>query len=1230
MALYQPTNIIPSHYTKGVVDVNDLMEISWQVNGNSALSAFQIDFYLNNFQSTLIKSTRKLTENIPAEGFYGIDRFGRPKFFTWNSNLSWKRFSNDFTNGREYKYKITQWYKGNNEVVSIDTHTQFAQNAQYYFIVPLGVSDAGAVISFYALHPNEMFNAQFNYSLTNKNGFYEKDGQYYFIDFIINVGGKIPNGAIQLTEQPVVVYKDEFLLFQTVSNIIVTVEKPKFTIYRINEQNKDLIEFTNYCTIATSIGFFSADYKQKQTDPIRWIRWQVASVDNGNVGAILEDTGNIYTPTPYYEYSGFFNERQYAIRCFGESENGHEIYLDNSVNGWIIFNVHFENQETYIGQFNVQAVPKENVTLLEWEGVEVIPYIVNPQDYKPNISNGSVTLNGKNGDIEHSISWNKQIVYNKSIRENEIIPIKFDMPWTAVWSGKLNTEVIKTLEGYRLNKNLYNVGVKIEINPSGTLMVIGGQGTYRITESKELVLISKNNPKTETDSLLEFSPTGEIFVVADVMCGFYRVDGENFIEIDIDASNKICKILGVTYLKFNNNGDMLLICTKNEAHIITIKSGKIEYCCKILRNGEDLDGSVKSAVFIPNTDLLVLGGEFSGRLCVFSIRDDAALYLYDIKKNKHEISGEVSALDYYNNNLLVGGNGCDNYLFTDNDFIYNSTFVEADNLITNLVVSGSGIIVASYGKILNSFIIESGQLIRPLNVVNIVGAQTYNLAFDSADNLYAATSPKVVYPIVVGGLEIYEKYFSITKKYFPQGKLMEITGNNILLANNDNNISLKIDTSELINFDYPDEANKVVFIISPLLTSAYFYNDNILLNKKVEAQSLNDWQQPITSISIYGGNNGSIVDSVSVFQGNGNDILSLYDNPEFEPVWNDPNYDLYMTANFNGNLEGGTGTATGSGFRIYRQEIGKNFLIPIATVPSTITSIKDFGIASRKVYKYSLYAYDNNGAFMSVVDNEKIVSTCFKNYSLLVCDYDENNDEYHVRKQYLFALNLSTGSVSNNNSPTLNANFTRYPTRMPSSQNYATGTLQGLIGAIYNVPALVENIGNNKYTTKPSTLDYFDNVDLEKELSDLSIAPYQLFLRDMKGRIRMVHTNSPITMTTNILQRQESISISLPWVEIGDASDVKIVQTSNDYGWNNDNQVLTVSLDVNVKTGELTATYPFPYNGTKFFLSGENEENLTTKVPIGVTPAQFEFSRTAMISDDGKLKTTVKTNELDK
>ena len=976
MALYQPTNIIPSSYTKGTVDaVNDKMEISWQVNGNSAMTAFQIDFYLNDANSTPVTSTGRLTDNCP---FYGTDRFGRPEFFTWspNANPTWNGWSNKLTNGNEYKYKITQWYSsGSDEYILVTQESIIPDNLCYFSLV-----NSQGVTIYVNFLPTTTFlppGKTIKYNLTTKEGYIILDNGTK-ISFIGNESPTPVGINLGVATNVVALQQNTF-------NVFTTRKTPSLTIYRSNEKYSNEIDFPNNGSIATSIGFFKAVYEQEQNDPIRWIRWQVATASKNNdntynLGEIIADTGDIYTPTLNYEFNGFFNGQQYAIRCFGESESGQD--CDS---GWVYFNIKIENQGEYLGDLTVQCLNKENATLLEWGGVEVIPPTTSPQGYKPTISNGSVTLLPKNGDTEYSVTWDS----------SGANPMNFSAPWTAVLKGRLT---------YTANTYIAQISGETE-----TIEVVNGKQVWVYSQTLTL----------------------DIAIITGVrILGTYKV---------------------------------------------------ADYSVSISRMA---DGMAKVTV--------KLYGLYAGNPTVVA----------------------TLAFDYGN-------------------------------------------IASPAGKIFS-----------------ILSGNTEMLSLSITQNQLIVT---------VGGVA--------------------------------NNISVV------------DWSVAFALSVSSLNISIFFYKNGGLIGKT--ALPITYTQQPMTSVSIYGGDSGATVDSVSVYQGDGSNILSLYENPDFEPAWNSPNYKLYMTANFNGNLEGGTGTTTGSGFRVYRQEVGKNVLTPIATVPSTTTSIKDYGIVSRKAYKYSLCAYDNNGAFMSAVENEKVIATCFKNYSLIVCDYDETNDEYHVRKQYLFALNLSTGSVGNNNSPTLNANFTRYPTRMPSTQNYASGTLQGLIGAIYTVPALIEQIGNYKWTAKPSTLDYFDSVDLEQELYDLSTAPYQLFLRDMKGRLRMIATNGAVTMTTNIKQKQQSISISFPWVEIGDASDVTIIQTPEDYGWNNDNQVLDVSLDVDVDTGELSATYPFPYNGTKFYLTGVNKETLTAKTPLGVTPAQFDLSEVAEEPNDGELTATVKLNSED-
>ena len=57
--LYEPTNIIPSTMTQTgtVAATTDNVNIQWQVNGNSAMTMFQIDVMQNNADSTFVYST---------------------------------------------------------------------------------------------------------------------------------------------------------------------------------------------------------------------------------------------------------------------------------------------------------------------------------------------------------------------------------------------------------------------------------------------------------------------------------------------------------------------------------------------------------------------------------------------------------------------------------------------------------------------------------------------------------------------------------------------------------------------------------------------------------------------------------------------------------------------------------------------------------------------------------------------------------------------------------------------------------------------------------------------------------------------------------------------------------------------------------------------------------------------------------------------------------------------
>ena len=105
--LNQPSNISPDEINgSGTVDLTQNVSISWQVSGDSAMTAYQIVFYRNNAASTQLATTGKVTLVTP---FWGVNYKGETQFFT--ATIPASTFSTaGMTNGNEYKFVITQWW----------------------------------------------------------------------------------------------------------------------------------------------------------------------------------------------------------------------------------------------------------------------------------------------------------------------------------------------------------------------------------------------------------------------------------------------------------------------------------------------------------------------------------------------------------------------------------------------------------------------------------------------------------------------------------------------------------------------------------------------------------------------------------------------------------------------------------------------------------------------------------------------------------------------------------------------------------------------------------------------------------------------------------------------------------------------------------------------------------------------------------------------------------------
>ena len=111
MALNQATNITPSlsgafSLGNGVVDVSSGVDVMWQVNGQSAMTAYQVTIYQNNAESTELYTTEKVVLDEP---FYGKDALGNFVFFGFTIPASALEEA-EIVNGGNYKFSLRQWW----------------------------------------------------------------------------------------------------------------------------------------------------------------------------------------------------------------------------------------------------------------------------------------------------------------------------------------------------------------------------------------------------------------------------------------------------------------------------------------------------------------------------------------------------------------------------------------------------------------------------------------------------------------------------------------------------------------------------------------------------------------------------------------------------------------------------------------------------------------------------------------------------------------------------------------------------------------------------------------------------------------------------------------------------------------------------------------------------------------------------------------------------------------
>ena len=282
--------------------------------------------------------------------------------------------------------------------------------------------------------------------------------------------------------------------------------------------------------------------------------------------------------------------------------------------------------------------------------------------------------------------------------------------------------------------------------------------------------------------------------------------------------------------------------------------------------------------------------------------------------------------------------------------------------------------------------------------------------------------------------------------------------------------------------------------------------------------------------------------------------------------------------NFERSLDAGDYSIGGipiMGWEVYRKRKSEAFARHLCSVDLGQTSFYDYGCGSRMgKYTYFIYPKSYNGTYITSALRSNTIQPIFWNWSIVEATYNENEDRYDVINEYIFRNNVSSGSVSNNNAPSISQNFTQYPTVQMSCVNYQSGTLVGLIGQIgytsyvvqygnslvdlserFKIPeqqilddnnlASWENHGYAgrviKLINQKGLTEYFDDKDQRDAIWNLSTTTNHLFLKSRIGDVIEIKIAGAITMETMDNTERQAIAAHVPWVQIADAQDKTIV-----------------------------------------------------------------------------------------
>lgn len=1217
MAIFQPSNVIPSTFA-GIggqtVDVSDKIIISWQVNGNSPMTAFRIQLYKNS-TNVLTKDTGVITLDTP---FYGVDKKGNPKQFSYEpSDTLWSSWG--LSNDSEYKMIITQYW-GTNNANSI---------VQYSGSVFLTRQTPTVTINYSpALEDGKSTVAKqaFSASISPETALNSVRWQFGKLD------GTPSSTTSPVSSDLVTILDDTGAINTNVLEYEVTGLLGEFT-YAIN----CIIETVDGVETETGWQAFGVTYTQPATkggistaclsDDSVLLSWGNAITIEGEMsptGATPEvtdselhlaegqsvtwdktnKTDDLAFSSPWsMAWKGKIAKvrsdsysltaeasRSSATSSVTTSESNFRSGLTayaNDGNNAETFQVYGNGKWVRITEtgdvYTSTSSHKSNAGYWKYEtnlfngmdgSVKIIGGVAYGNSYFVAIAYFVDTTYGANfsgyfySSSGNSGSW----TYVTTSIAGQYIPLNivygggyFVILRSSLYDDKIDLIYIKEsyIATFKFSDTIY----------TGTESLAAGALAYGNNEW--LVGCFKNGTIYKFDSSFEY--TGKVKVATDALCiwdiaynpnaptykyialvattalgnaydYYISKDGVSWSQrplgIGVTGTRRLAVGGGFTVMALSSK---LLISNDNEVWETVTRYTDDFY--RISCDGTTtyplfrITGSDSSFFEIMPYYITTTTVSARGWLYTYSIGTQSGIYYASASQSSYDGNVTLSVTSY------KGGLTATFYLTMISDTSTASQVIPftAGALSTAKIISitpsvASSSLSISGNNMTINLTMPTPSRYTPSTAVTVEVCEIYDEVLSADSNTLIETDKFLVALLKTkntDGLYIYSVNvkdvttgdvigYSVTPLSIPsEGQSYDLYGT-INLTQDDVHLYLSSKAGDLSKD-------------SEGIWSSTVQNENIT-SIKLRGEQVCDW----------------------LYVSSGDTVI----NSSATPKWL---YDTLFFADFSEEddyLQAGT-VASGASLSnvLYRSTSDKDLADVIAELPPSVNMVKDYGMRSGEQYSWELYYLNGAEAYSNPIESESVCRQ-FRAYTLMEAKQDETYpNTYHVVKVWRFENNLSVGDISNNNSPNWLTNFTKYRLRQPSSLLGQSGTLQALLSN-YNQS---ENF-------------YIDTVKKADELKNASASTNTFFLKDMKGNLYMVGISGAITQTVNIKSKVQEITVSVPWEEVGDASNVSLIQLPTDEGWEQD-EVMNVMLDTDTKTELLSVKYPQDYYGTTFLLA---------------------------------------------